>query len=114
MWASHSSCQQSSLTENSVYLCIVMDFFFLSWFLILLSTTKVCGRNHKAKLPSQSHAAARSDRSVSTLREKVHCATVTVLRSSLQLFISQQWGKNVGHCQDQPLLSIYPEGYAGL
>lgn len=87
---------------------------FLSLFLILLSTRKVCGKNHKAKLTSQSHAAAHSDRSVSTLREKVHCATVTVLRSSLQLFILQQWGKNVTYCQDQPLLSIYPEGYAGL
>lgn len=45
------------------YLCIVMD-FFLSLFLILLSTKKVCGRNHKAKLTSQSNAAAHSDRSV--------------------------------------------------
>lgn len=48
MWASHSSCQQSCLTENSVSLHC--DGFFLSLFLILLSTKKVCGRNHKAKL----------------------------------------------------------------
>lgn len=50
------------------YLHIVMDFLLL--FLILLSTKKVCGRNHKAELTSQSNAAAHSDRSVSTLRGK--------------------------------------------
>lgn len=68
MWALHSSCQQSCLTENSVSLHC--GGYFLLLFLILLSTKKVCRRDHKAKLTSQSNAAAHSESSVSTLRGK--------------------------------------------
>lgn len=78
---------------KTLYLCIVIDLFSL--FLILLSTKKVCGRNHKAKLTSQSSPAAHSDKI--HWKRKVHCTTITVLGSSLQLFIRQQWGKNIPH-----------------
>lgn len=51
---------------KTLYLCVVIDFLFL----ILLNTKKLCGRNHKAKLTSQSSPATHSDKGVSTLKEK--------------------------------------------
>lgn len=66
----HKAPASRVVSQKTRYLCIVMDFLLLSFLSFLLSTKKVCGRNHKAKPISQSSAAAHSERSVSMLKGK--------------------------------------------
>lgn len=55
----HIAPASRAVCLKTLYLCIA----------ILLRTKKVCGRNQKAKLISQSSPATHSDKGVSTLKE---------------------------------------------
>lgn len=63
----HKAPASRVVSQKTRYLCIVMDFLLLSFLFI---KHKKGGRNHKAKLISQSSAAAHSERSVSMLKGK--------------------------------------------
>lgn len=104
MQATHCSCQQSCLTKNSVSLHC--DRFSLL-FLIFLSRKKVCGRNHKAKLTSQSSPTTHSNKSVFTLKEKRRI----VLRSQCSVALSSSSlhsnGVKTHHILSRPALALH-------